>query len=89
VRGVYNVSGPGEVPLSLVLKELGRRPIPVPHPLLRPLLRRAFEMRLTSYPPEQVDHIQYLCAVDGSRAARDLGYAPRHSLRETIRSVVS
>jgi UDP-glucose 4-epimerase len=88
VRGVYNVTGPGEVPLSAVLGELGRRPVPVPHFLVRPLLRRAFEARLTSFPPEEVDHLQYLCAVDGSRAARDLGYAPRHSMRETIRSVL-
>ncbi len=88
VRGVYNVSGPGEVPLSTVLAELGRRPIPVPHFLVRPLLRRAFEARLTSFPPEEVDHLQYLCAVDGSRFAREVGYAPSHSLRETIRSVL-
>jgi UDP-glucose 4-epimerase len=88
VRGVYNVTGPGEVPLSAVLGELGRRPVPVPHFLVRSLLRRAFEARLTSFPPEEVDHLQYLCAVDGSRAARDLGYAPRHSMRETIRSVL-
>jgi UDP-glucose 4-epimerase len=89
VRGVYNVTGPGEVPLSTILKELGRRPVPVPHFVVRGLLRRAFEARLTSFPPEEVDHLQYLCAVDGSRAARALGYAPRHSLRETIRSVLS
>jgi UDP-glucose 4-epimerase len=88
VRGVYNVTGPGEVPLSTALKELGRRPVPVPHFLVRTLLRRAFDARLTSFPPEEVDHLQYLCAVDGSRAARDLEYAPRHSLRETIRSVL-
>jgi UDP-glucose 4-epimerase len=88
VRGVYNVAGPGEVPLSAVLRELGRKPVPVPHFLVRPLLRRAFQARLTSFPPEEVDHLQYLCAVDGSRAARDLGYAPRHSMRETIRSVL-
>ncbi len=88
IRGVYNVTGPGEVPLSRILGELGRRPIPIPHPLVRPLLRRAFEARLTSFPPEELDHLQYLCAVDGSRAARDLGYVPRHSLRDTIRSVL-
>ena len=87
-RGVYNVTGPGEVPLSAVLRELGRRPIPVPHPLVRPLIRRAFDARVTSFPPEEVDHIQYLCAVDGSRAARDLGFAPRHGLRDTIRGVL-
>jgi len=88
VRGVYNVAGPGEVPLSRVLRELGRRPVPVPHFLVRGLVRRLFEARLGHFPPEVVDHIQYLCAVDGSRAARDLGFVPRHTLRETIRSVL-
>jgi UDP-glucose 4-epimerase len=88
VRGVYNVTGPGEVPLSAILRELGRKPIPVPHFLIRPLVRRLFDARLTSFPPDEVDHIQYLCVVDGSRAARELGWAPRYSLRETIRSVL-
>ncbi len=88
VRGVYNVNGPGEVPLSYVLRELGRRPLPLPQALIRPLLRRAFDARLTSFPPEELDHLQYLCAVDGSRAVRDLGYAPRYTLRQTIRSVL-
>lgn len=88
VRGVFNVTGPGEVPLSAALRELGRKPIPVPHFLVRPLVRRLFEARLTSFPPDEIDHIQYLCVVDGSRAARDLGWAPRYSMRETIRSVL-
>jgi UDP-glucose 4-epimerase len=88
-RGVYNVVGPGEVPLSAVLRELGRTPIPVPAFLLRALVERAFQGRLTGFPPEELDHIQYLCAVDGSRAVRDLGWAPSFGLRETIRSVLS
>ncbi len=88
LRGVFNVTGPGEVPLSSVLKELGRRPIAAPHFLVRPLLRRAFEARITSFPPEELDHIQYLCVVDGSRFAREAGWTPRFSLRETIRSVL-
>jgi UDP-glucose 4-epimerase len=87
IRGVYNVTGPGEVPLSAILRELGREPVPVPHFLLRPLVRRAFEARLIGFQPEEVDHIQYLCVVDGSRAARELGWTPKYSLRETIRSV--
>jgi UDP-glucose 4-epimerase len=85
---VYNVVGPGEAPLSAVLRELGRRPVPIPHFLVRPLVKQLFEARLSSFPPGEVDHIQYLCAVDGSRAVRDLGWAPRFSLRETIRSVL-
>lgn len=87
-RGVYNVTGPGEVPLSAVLRELGRTPIPVPAFLLRAFLEQAFASRLTGFPPDELDHIQYLCAVDGSRAVRELGWAPAHTLRETIRSVL-
>jgi UDP-glucose 4-epimerase len=87
LRGVFNVTGPGELPLSAILRELGRHPIPVPHLLIRSILRRAFEARLTSFPPEEVDHIQYLCIVDGSRFVREAGWSPHASLRETIRSV--
>jgi UDP-glucose 4-epimerase len=88
VRGVFNVNGPGEVPLSAVLRELGRRPIAVPHFVLRPLLRRMFDAHLSSFPPEELDHLMYLCMVDGSRWEREVGWRPRFSLRETIRSVL-
>ncbi|HYG68262.1 MAG TPA: SDR family oxidoreductase [Anaeromyxobacteraceae bacterium] len=88
VRGIFNITGPGEVPLSAVLNELGRKPIAVPHFLIRPLVKRLFDARLTSFPPGEIDHIQYLCVVDGSRAARELGWAPTYSLRETIRAVL-
>jgi UDP-glucose 4-epimerase len=88
IRGVFNVVGPGEVPLSAILRELGRSPMPVADFLLRPLVRQLFALGLASFPAGEVDHIQYLCVVDGSRAARELGYAPRYSMRETIRSVL-
>ena len=87
-RGVYNVVGPGEVPLSTVLQELGRTPLPVPHVLARPLLGTLFKYRLASFPPPELDHIQFLCAVDGGRWVRELGWAPARSMRETIRAVL-
>jgi len=89
VRGVYNVTGPGEVPLSIILRELGRAPIPVPYLLLRPAMKRLFRAGLSSFPAGELDHLQYLCVVDGTRAAREMGWAPRFTLRETIRSVLA
>jgi UDP-glucose 4-epimerase len=86
-KGVYNVVGPGEVPLSAVMRELGNSPIPVPHPIARPLLRTLFKYRLANFPPPELDHIQFLCAVDGSRWTKDVDWKPRHSMRDTIRSV--
>lgn len=87
-RGVYNVVGPGEAPLSSMLRELGHAPIPVPHPVARPLLKTLFKYRLASFPHAELDHIQYLCAVDGSRWVKDVQWEPKFSMRETIRSVV-
>jgi UDP-glucose 4-epimerase len=87
VRGIYNVTGPGEVPLSVVLRELGRRTIPIPHPLARPLWSTAFKLGLSGYPVAELDFIRYVCMVDGSRAERELRFRPRHSLRETILAV--
>ncbi len=88
LKGVYNVTGPGEVPLSAALRELGHTPIPVPHPVARPLLGMLFKYRLANFPPPELDHIQFLCNVDGSRWQKETGWKPRHSMRETIRSVI-
>jgi UDP-glucose 4-epimerase len=87
-RGVYNIVGPGELPLSAVMRELGRAPIPVPHLIARPLLDKLFQYRLAGFPGAELDHLQFLCTADGSRAVRDLGFRPQYTLRETIRSVL-
>ncbi|MBP8810076.1 MAG: NAD-dependent epimerase/dehydratase family protein [Kofleriaceae bacterium] len=86
-RGIYNIVGPGQVPLSAILTELGRRTVPIPHPLAKPLWAMAFRLGASSYPVAEFDFIRYVCMVDGSRAKADLGYAPRATLRETIRAV--
>jgi len=87
-RGVYNVCGPGELPLSAVLRELGRAPIPVPHLFARPLLDKLFQYHLAGFPSAELDHLQFLCTVDGTRAERELGFRPAFTLRETIRGVL-
>jgi UDP-glucose 4-epimerase len=86
-KGVFNVVGPGEVPLSACFTELGARPLPVPHPLARPILSRLFKYRLASFPPEELDHIQFLCMVDGQRWKAETRWAPQFSMRDTIRAV--
>lgn len=88
-KGVYNVVGPGEVPLSTAFRELGQKPRFVPHVLARPILSTLFRYRVAEFPPEEIDHIQFLCMVDGSRWATETGWKPRFSMRATIRSVHS
>jgi UDP-glucose 4-epimerase len=88
VRGVFNVVGLGEALLSRILSILGRRPIPLPAPLVRGTLERAFRLRMTNFPAPEIRHIQYNCVVDGSLARRVLGFEPQYGLIETIRSVL-
>jgi UDP-glucose 4-epimerase len=86
-RGIYNVVGPGELPLSAVLAELGRAPRWIPHPLAKPVLGIAFALGISSFPVAELDFIRYVCMVDGRRAAAELGYRAKHGLKETIHAV--
>ena len=86
-RGIYNIVGPGEVPLSAILRELGRRARLIPHPVAKPILSAAFALGISSFPTAELDFIRYVCMVDGRRAAAELGFRARHGLRETIRAV--
>jgi UDP-glucose 4-epimerase len=87
VRGIFNVTGPGELPLSAVLAELGRPLLRFPHPIARPLLSTLWRFRATSFPVPELDFIRYICMVDGARSRSELGFRPRYSLKETIRAV--
>jgi UDP-glucose 4-epimerase len=86
-RGIYNIVGPGEVPLSIVLGELGRQPRSIPHPFAKPLLSLAFALGYSNFPVAELDFIRYVCMVDGRRAVAELGFRARRGLRETIHAV--
>ncbi|MBM4371466.1 MAG: SDR family oxidoreductase [Deltaproteobacteria bacterium] len=84
VRGVFNVAGAGALPLSVLIRTLGRRSLPLPYPVLKALLTRAWEMGVTEMPAPELDFLRYPCLVDDRRARAELGYRPRRSLRETL-----
>jgi UDP-glucose 4-epimerase len=87
VRGIFNIVGPGEVPLSTILRELGKPTVPIPHVLAGPVLNSLWRTKLTSFPVPELDHIRFVCMVDGARARDHLGYRPLRTLKETIRAV--
>jgi len=62
-RGVYNVSGPQPLPLSVIIRQAGRRVLPLPEFAFRAALGRFGLPRL---PPGAVDHIKYPVVVDSS-----------------------
>jgi UDP-glucose 4-epimerase len=89
VSGIYNIKGPGELPLSRILALLGRKPVPVPGPIAHGALDRMWKYRLTSFPTPELDHIRYVCMVDDTRARKTLGFVPRHGMKETLAAVTA
>lgn len=86
-RGIFNVAGPDALPLSRILKILGRATVPVPYSVGKPLVRQLWSLRLTSFPAPELDHIRYVCMVDDQRARQELGFLPKKSIEETVRAV--
>ncbi len=86
-RGIYNVAGPDPLPLSHIVKILGKPSIPIPYTFGRALLKRLWALRLTTFPAPELDHIRYVCMVDDRRSREDLGYEPEVAIEETVRSV--
>ncbi len=82
LRGVYNLTGPGQVPLRVAIAETGGRPFPLPEPILR-----RYAERFMGLPSGAIDFIKFPCTIDGARFARDTGFHARVSLEETFRSL--
>jgi len=89
VRGIFNLRGPGELPLSRMLRVVGRKPRSVPGPMMRLLMSSAWSSRAGGFPAPEIDHLRYICMVDDSRARRELGFRPRYDLEQTLRAVFS
>ena len=53
----------------------------------KPLLTALWRGSSRSFPVPELDHIRYVCMVDGGRAARQLGFRAASTLKETIRAV--
>ncbi|MCA9531207.1 MAG: NAD-dependent epimerase/dehydratase family protein [Myxococcales bacterium] len=76
LHGVYNVSGPPPLPLSVVIRETGRKNTPVPEALVNLALGRFGLPRL---PKGAVEHIKYPIVVDSTAFKSATGFAPAHS----------
>lgn len=88
VRGIFNVKGPGEVPLSKIFRILDKSTTRIPMTIAQPLLKRMWDFRITTFPTPELDHIRYVCMVDDSRARGILGFTPQFGLEDTVRSVL-
>lgn len=81
LRGVYNVSGPSPLPLSVLTRETGRERVPLPAAVLRVLSGR---LGFPALPPGALAHVQYPVVVDDSAFRAATGFAHTYDERACI-----
>lgn len=84
IKGIYNVVGPDVIPLSLLLKKIGRTIIPVPDFLFERCMKIAWRLKFTSFPPPEIDYLRFVCMVDGSKWEKETGFKPKRTIEDII-----
>lgn len=84
VRGVFNVTGPGEVPLHVLIEEAGASAVPLPESVINLVKGR---LGFPEIPRGALEYLKYPCTVDGTRFREASGFSPAHGLVETLRAV--
>jgi UDP-glucose 4-epimerase len=87
LQGVFNVVGPGEVPLHTAIHECGGRALPLPEPLMRPLFTRLFRMGMLPYPPGAIDYLKFPITLSGARFIEATRFRPLFGLEEIFHSL--
>ncbi len=82
-RGVFNVAGPQPLPLSVIIRQAQRQPVPLPMMVLRQLIGRFGLPRL---PPGALYHLQYPIVVDARAFREATGFTSRFDEVQTIES---
>jgi UDP-glucose 4-epimerase len=86
-HGVFNVAGPGAVPLKVAIRETGGRAVSIPEGVARAVFGRLFRLGLYPTPSGAMDFLKYPCTVDGRAFARATGFSPLFTLEDTFASV--
>ena len=87
LQGVFNVVGPGEVPLHTAIRESGGRAVPLPEPLMRPVFSQLFRFGLLPYPPGAIDYLKFPITLSGSRFVEATRFRPLFGLEEIFQSL--
>ena len=61
---MFNVVGPGEVPVRVAIRETGGKALSVPEPIARPLLTRMHATGLFPFPPGALEYLKYLMEIN-------------------------
>ncbi len=81
LRGVFNVAGPGPLPLSVLIEQTNRVAMPVPEAVLNLAFGRFGLPRL---PKGAIEHLKYPIVVDASAFKTATGFAFEHDEQQAM-----
>jgi UDP-glucose 4-epimerase len=84
LRGVFNVTGPGEIPARVAIHETGGRILAVPSFILRRASGPLFGL-----PAGAIDFMMYPCTIDGALFVDQTGFKPMFGLKDIFRTLRS
>ena len=82
----FNIVGEGVLPLSTILKLMGKLHLPMLQSVLAPTLSALWLLDRAQVPGYHLAYLKYLWVADGEKAAREFGFKPEYSVKETVQS---
>ena len=85
--GVFNVAADGVMPLSQLIRQVGRQPLPLLHPFAYGLNRVPFLKKsklMKQFMPFEWEYLRYPWIADTTRMHADLGYTPRYAMEAAV-----
>lgn len=83
LNGVYNVSGPQPLPLSTLIRGVGKLPVRLPERAIAPLLGK---LGFPNLPKQSLEHLKYPVLVDSSPFAAETGWVHHYDDLQTMSS---
>jgi UDP-glucose 4-epimerase len=87
VGGEFNIVSDGVISLSGLVRQAGKRPLPLPEPVARAAVRTLNFVGAFSVAPSLLSYLHFSWIADGGRAVAGLGFTPRHHARDAIKTL--
>jgi len=86
--GIFNIVGKGIIALSTAVHLSGKMPVPFPLRVCKLFFAAGYSSYVWNLPSEMVPFFQYLCVADGTKAKNKLGFRPKYSSRQALKTII-
>jgi UDP-glucose 4-epimerase len=82
--GIFNIASKGVLPLSKVIRLMGKINFPMLLLGLKSLVQILWYLDISPAPANRIDYLKYLCCVSTDKAEKEMGFKPKYSCKEAI-----